>query len=176
MRNLLTILVTAASCLVILMSFAGPQNPKRFYYAFNEQVPLTVVPNKVVIRYSQAVNRTQIASSLRASSGVTSLQWKDDRTVVVTTDQATVTTQMLQQSQTSDNVLTSNAVYALGTGLEMGVTDELLIHFLPSVSLQQKSDILKQYELYEIKNTKVYQLFKIKKGKDVLTIVCSPCK
>ncbi len=153
-----------------MLSFTSAQSPERFYYAFKERIPLAVVNNKTIIRYARPMNRAQAASSLRTNAAATQLQWQDDRTVVVTTNQSAATQWVLQQAAIDEDILTSNPVYALGTGLEMGVTDELLVQFLPFVTKSQQTALLNEYGVLHIKTTSIYQLLRVPKGKDALAI------
>lgn len=50
-------LLSAALIAAVLFGFML-QKSQRFYYGFNEKIPLIEVENKLVVRYSASINKT----------------------------------------------------------------------------------------------------------------------
>lgn len=65
MKTLLLFFLLAIIGFTGLMGFVSFQRPSKFYYAFEENLPLAVAENKAIICYAQPVNRTQAASTIR---------------------------------------------------------------------------------------------------------------
>lgn len=67
-------------------------------------------------------------------------------------------------------VYTCQPFYTLKDGLNMGVTDEILVRFLPVVDENQKKELQEFFGLSLIKTTKRYQKYRVQKGADALEI------
>jgi len=171
-KNLLIIF----SCLLFLAvivgisSFVAPRED-HFYYAFNEKVPLRKQENKIAIRFKSKDNAKRLSTLFNAAGTGLETKWEDDRTIVVSTrsedDLINLKTKIKEQS----DVQSANPVYSLlETGLEMIVTDEILIQFKSSVSKETIDSINTSYALKLLKQTEIYWLYQVQKDKDALQI------
>jgi subtilisin family serine protease len=68
------------------------------------------------------------------------------------------------------DVKTCNPVYAINTGLEMGVTDEFLVKFNENVAKTEIDKLHEKYGVEVVKTTDIYQLLKVPNGMDALQI------
>ena len=98
-----------------------------------QKTSLKKVNNKVIIRYKKAVDRTQKKGILLKRGNDAKLDWKDDRTVIITRVNGEAQ-DFLQSTIDDPTIATATPVYADESGLEIGITDEILIGFLPNVS------------------------------------------
>lgn len=141
-----------------------------FYYGFNQKIPLTVVENKVIIRYAPPVDSAQTVAVLRAVAPDAVLEWQDKRTVVIRTDMEEARQQLLRSASTEARVVASNPVYATEGGAEVGITDEILVKFRPETSQSQQEAIFKQYGLTVVRSTELFLVLRAPKGTDALRI------
>ena len=69
-----------------------------------------------------------------------------------------------------ENISSCQPFYKSEDGLDMGVTDEILIRFLPGISDKQQKELHKKFNTEVIKKTKIYQKLICPKGGDALDI------
>lgn len=146
----------------------APEPP--FYYDGGMKTPLTVVENKVIIRYAPPVDSAQIRTVLHAVASDAVLAWLDGRTVVVTTNIEEAKQRLLRSASTEARVVASNPMYKVESGAEVGITDDTLISFLPTVSQSQQQAVFKQYGLTVIETYQLFQVVRVPKGADALRI------
>lgn len=171
MKKFLFLLSFVLVSLMGLMNFAALNTPASYYYAFEERVPLEAVPNKVLLRYAAAGSRAARAAALRQQAGAEiSLRWRDDRTVLVTLAEGAARQSLLRQVAADATILAANQVYAVSTGLELGVTDEILVRFRPTAPRAQRLAMRLRYHLAEIAATDLYLLWRVGKGQDALAV------
>ena len=97
------------------------------------------------------------------------IEWKDDSTCIITLgidEKELLKAKILKQ----EDVKTCNPVYAINTGLEMGVTDEFLVKFNENVAQTEIDKLHQKYGVKVIKTTDIYQLLKVPSGMDALQI------
>lgn len=54
------------------------QESQKFYYAFNEKIPLNEVDNKLVARYSETSSKENATLTLRRNYSDANQKWQDD--------------------------------------------------------------------------------------------------
>ena len=153
---------------IMVMSFSNSNNSK-FYYAYNEKVILSELDNKLIVRYKQNKKSDKTKLSLNLELSNKPIEWKDDSTCIITLgvdEKERLKSKILNQT----DVKTCNSVYAINTGLEMGVTDEFLVKFNENVSQTEIDKLHKKYGVKVVKTTDLYQLLKVPDGTDALQI------
>ena len=72
---------------ILLAAYFGfqIQESQKFYYGFNEKIPLTEVETKLVIRYPDEISKESASSFLARTYANATQQWQDQRTVIVST-------------------------------------------------------------------------------------------
>jgi subtilisin family serine protease len=97
------------------------------------------------------------------------VEWKDDSTCIITFDRSEkdlFKDRILKQ----DDVKSCNPVYAINTGLEMGVTDEFVVKKNENVTEADIEKLHKKFEVKVVKTTEINQLLKVPVGSDALEI------
>ena len=168
--KLITLLLTAAALLAVGTALSPLQQGDRYYYAYNEKISLATVENKLTIRYANVVNRPTTESFIREISSDASTQWLDNRTATITVKSGAERQALMGQLSKRNEVYTINPVYAVKTGLEMGVTDEILLNFRKQTAQKQQEDIHRRFNTEILKTTSIYQLVRVPKGADALEI------
>lgn len=95
--------------------------------------------------------------------------WKDDSTCIMRSDSLDKTQLKLYLSKRAD-IVAVNPIYSIDTGLEMGVTDEILVKFNDNVPKDVIEKLHKQYGVVVLKTTNLYQLLRVPVGQDALSI------
>lgn len=118
MKKKFFIFTIVALSIGAVMSFTHSGNSK-FYYAYNEQIYLNELDNKLIVRYqhSKMADKGQISLSVELADK--QFEWKDDSTCIITiaaSEKVMYKDKILKQA----DVKSCNPVYAISTGLEMG--------------------------------------------------------
>lgn len=163
--------------LVIITGFIGllfgsaTTEEEKYYYAFNEKIALFPKENTLLIRYVDNMDKTEAEKFIKKEipSGFKA-KWHNPQTVEVILESEKMTNALKTKFELNNSVYTCNSFYTLKDGLDMGVTDEVLIRFLPEISEEQKRKIFKTFDMEIVKTTNIYQKLRIKKGADALEI------
>ncbi len=168
MKNKYLILGLAILSIIVAMSFTRTNNSK-FYYAYNEKIQLDELDNKLIIRYKQNKKSDKGNISLKQELANKLIEWEDDSTCIISIgsdEKEQLRAKILNQT----DVKTCNPVYAINTGLEMGVTDEFLVKFNENVAQTEIDKLHEKYGVEVVKTTDIYQLLKVQNGMDALQI------
>lgn len=168
MRKLYIVIVLSVFVFGILSFMHIIEDEDKFYYAFEEKIPLISVEGKFVVRYRQKVEEKTETDQLETLFQDISVSWQDDRTAIISIPKRSDLADIRNLLE-SENVYTVQPMYRVEKGAEMPVTDELVI----SVPDQNKSKIAKlheQYQLTVLETNKIFQLLKVPEGEDALEI------
>jgi len=152
--------------LILFVSFYN-QNAT-YYYAFNKKVELKVVDNKLVVRYKHNLKRDINNALQNQLFGKYQIEWRDDSTLVVITDNKTESSELFGNLKRQSDVKTCNAVYRVDSGGELDITDEFIVRFKETVTQSQIDSIHKNFGVQVVKSDKIYQLVKVRDGEDAL--------
>ena len=144
---------------------------EKYYYAFEERVPLVEKENTLLVKFADGVDKTKARELIKIgiSSGYKE-KWHNAHTVEIAVDSKKTINALKTKLKFNKEVYTCQPFYTLKDGLDMGVSDEILIRFLPETTDEQKMGLIKTYDLELVKTTKIYQKLKVKKGADALEI------
>lgn len=166
MRKLLLLILGSA---VIFLGFQAQDNQK-YYYAFSKKIILSEVDQKLVVRYSDTPDKNIETNSFRRLDPAIQQKWQDDRTVVLSSTSKDKRDVLAQELKKSVNVVSSQPMYKINTGLEMMVTDEVLVRFKPITAKAKQTELHQKYRSTILKTTDIYQLLKVSKGVDALDV------
>ncbi len=164
-KSLLLILGSA----IVFLGFQAQDNQK-YYYAFSEKIPLAEVEQKLVVRYSDTPDRNIETNSFRKSDPAIQQKWQDDQTVVLSSTSKDKRDVLAQELKKSVNVVSVQPMYKINTGLEMMVTDEVLVRFKPITEKAKQTELHQKYRSTILKTTDTYQLLKVPKSVDALYV------
>jgi hypothetical protein len=151
-------------------TFFSENYREKFYYAFDEKIPLTESINKAVISVEQFVEKKLIVDELKAIVPVLEETWRNDRILLIITSDKLDKERILNEAVKIEGVRTVQPVYLIDTGLEMGVGDEIAVKFKENVSQKQINSIIKKYDLEVIRANALFSIIRVSKGKDALQI------
>ncbi len=168
MKRIYLLLIIIAGFSFMLLSSATTEEEK-YYYAFGDKVPLITKENTLLVKFADGVDKAKAEEIIKTGifSGYKE-KWHNDQTVEITMDAKKTTNALRAKLEASNEVYTCQPFYTLKGGLDMGVSDEVLIRFLPGISGEQKEKLFKSFEVEVIKTTKIYQKLKVKKWADAI--------
>lgn len=163
------ILLPLLTILIFIFGFQI-QESQKYYYSFNQKIPLIDIENKIVIRYSKTIAKEEVASSLRRRSPEIIQSWQDERTVVLQVPSSAKREKAVEELNISPDVISTQPLFKINSGLELMITDEFVIRFKANVLPEQQNEINRQNGVLLIKNTETYQLLSVPKGVDALEV------
>lgn len=168
MKKLYITLIITGFLFIILMSMTSKK--EKFYYAFDEKVSLVPKANTLLVKYAESTARIDAEKLINRLSLGFSTKWHNSLTAEIIVKSQKEKEELLSELSQNDLVQTCHPFYTLENGIDMGVTDEILIRFLSEVTDVQKQELQKKFDTRIIKTTKIYQKLKVKKGEDALEI------
>lgn len=174
MRKLSKIIILLG--LTLFMAFSCDDDDsvspeKKFYYASSgDKIYLIPVENTLIVKYVEGVEQNSEEMFLNNSSPGVSVIWIDLVTAEIKTVSEELKNSLMLILKQKEEVYTCQTLYTTEDGLKMGVTDEILMKFYPNISIDKQDSIHKIYNTSFIKETNIYQKFRVSKGDDALEI------
>lgn len=150
------------------VSVYAQEKTENFYYAYNEKVQLTPVKSKLILRYSAIKER--FPSKIQSFSKSIVSQSVDAKTLIVNFVDEVEKNNLVSKLKNDSDLYSCQPIYTINTGLELGVTDEILVNFLDNVTQQQIEAINNLYKVTVVKKTEIYHLLKVPKRMNALEI------
>ena len=142
-----------------------------FYYAFNEKIYITELQDKAIVRFKQDTDSLMVVNSLRSyiQSPVTfSLDKIDNRTYFINSANADL---FVSPLKLRTEVLSISPVFeTISEPIEIGVTDEFVVGFLPGTSVTEIEKLNSQYGVTLKKTELSHTLMSVPEKADVLSI------
>ncbi|MGV8138556.1 MAG: S8 family serine peptidase [Mangrovibacterium sp.] len=167
--KIFTYLVIVGGALII-MALLPSQEREKFYYAFNEKTTLIAKPNTVLVKYAEGIEKTRVVESVKNLSTDFIIKWHGPLAAEISAVSQKSAEKLKAKLKRDDDVYTCQPFYTLKDGLDMGVTDEILVRFLPEVKERQQKELQKTFDAEVVKTTKIYQKLRVPKGEDALEI------
>lgn len=143
---------------------------ERFYYAFDEKVPLIAKSKTILVKYVEGTGKTEIEKSVSRFTRDYTIKWHDTLTAEISFGSQKLADELAEKLKQNDRVYTCQPFYTLKDGLDMGVADEILVHYLPDVNEYQIRELQDLFSISLIKTTKIYQKYRVSRGADALDI------
>lgn len=157
-------------CVMIIFLTSSTTEDTTFYYAFDKKIPLVAKHNTVLVKYDKAIGKEKATESLRKFSPNAKIKWHDSSIAEITDNTRKSINSIIENLQADETIYSCQPFYTLKDGLEMGVTDEILVSFLPKVTQHQQEMLYKKFDIQVVKTTKIYQKLKVKKRVNALEI------
>jgi subtilisin family serine protease len=141
-----------------------PQLQERYYYAFGEKIFLNEVKNKMIICFQR-----NYAADVKTLINSANIEWENDSICIFFVDfpqKETLRMDMLKIR----GVKSVQTIYATIDGMEMGITDEVIMSFQKDVSQKQIDELHQKYSSKVKKTTDLYQLITLPNNVDILEI------
>jgi subtilisin family serine protease len=169
----IVIAIIIIGILIIIYSFKESNTTDKFYYAYNEKIFLIPSKNKIVIRYNNSKRKEFKNLSLPIFIEEKQIEWQDDSTIVIIAQDRLFRNKLTNEKGWQNDIVSMHPVYKEESGLEMYITDEILVKFYDNVSQKQINEIHKKHNVKVIKSDENYQLIKVSENSDALEISIS---
>ena len=157
------ILFVSLLCALISVKSFSQAEGERYYYSLNKKIFLRKIDDKMIVSFQRnsAVDvKTRISSE--------KIVWQNDSIYILNIGndrQKTLKSDLLQ----TKGVKSVHPMYA-ACGVEVGMTDEIVMKFHKDVSQQQIDEIHRKYQVRVKKTTDLYQVVTVPPNADALEI------
>ena len=136
--------------------YVWPKGPK-YYYSFNEKIFLFEVDNKIVLSFDEKY-LSDIQQYLEGKPQIQNTEFhiENHYCILTTVENTDVKALMKDLKKQTTGVKSVNPMYTIAGGLEMGVTDLIVVQFKKNVTQQEIDKIQEKYHA-EVKE--INQLF-----------------
>ena len=150
------------------MSYEQPQG--KYYYAFDEKIFLTEVPNKFVLSFDNK-HLSETRQYLQRNAQIRQI---DDTQIynnafILTIEKSDIRA-LMEDFKNQTGVKSVNPMYAVESGLEMGVTDEIIVQFKENVSEQEIDEMHKKFNVRIKEITELFMLLSVPIDFDALEV------
>lgn len=147
-----------------------PNTPKTFYYSYSEKISLTPSDRALVIRFKINKNKKSRNLNFKTKLNENQIKWQDDSTVVITTLNTVSRDSLLYEVKRDDEFASIHPVFTVESGLEMYVTDEILIKPQDDVTQKQIEELHQKMGVKVIRRDENFQLIKVPSCLDAIEI------
>lgn len=154
----------------IIFSFSVLNKEQNYYYAFEEKIPLYTVENHYVLRYDTIPAKEAESLKHKGISPEISLSWKDEKTAIVDLTNKRASVDINDYLKRFENVYSIQPLFKLKEGLEMPVTDELVIGF-SQINEEEIRDLHKLLKITILETNSVFKHLRVPRGADALKLL-----
>ena len=142
---------------------------QNYYYSFEEKIPLYTVENRYVLRYDTIPVKNAESIKLKVMFPEISISWRNDKTAIVDLGNKGASIEIMDYLMDFENLYTIQPLFRLKEGLEMPVTDELVIGFSQTNEAEVRS-LHKLLKVTILETNSVFQHLRVVRGADALKI------
>ena len=165
---LLAMAVAVAGCDSFSEMDNEEESQEKYYYAFNEKIFLDVVANKFVVGFDEQY-LLKIQEYLQMKTQIRHIEFSEKYCILIVEESYVKTLREEFSKQTG--IKSINPMYiTTDSGVEMGVTDEIVVQFRENVSQKTINEMYKKYNLEIIEITELYQLLSVPINLDPLDV------
>ncbi len=113
----------------------------KFYYAFDEKTLLIPQENTLLVKFTKEFDRVNMENLLKESITGIKIKWHNPFVAEISTESLRALEDLKLKLKSQENISSCQPFYKSEDGLVMGVTDEILIRFLPGVSDKQQKEL-----------------------------------
>ena len=106
---------------------------EKFYYAFDKKVVLVDKPNTILVKYIQETDKNEMEKIIKKSISGINIKWHNHLLSEIKCKSEKDKQELKSKLKQKEEVITCLPFYTLKDGSDMGVTDEILIRFLPEI-------------------------------------------
>jgi subtilisin family serine protease len=159
-------LYVAGTALIILSSLATPK--EKFYYSFNKKVPLFEKHNTILVKYSEEIKKVEAEKFFEESSPNVKIKWHTPILVEIDCRSEKIKEELKLKLKSKREIKSILPFYVTKDNVDKGITDEILVRFLPNVKQREKNELHEKFGTKVVKTTKIYQKLVVPKGTDLL--------
>jgi hypothetical protein len=142
---------------------------KRFYYGFDEKIEINQMKNKVLVKTKPAVSKSQYEQLAKKRLGEIRTEWLSENLCKIELTDSEELLEKIKGLLTDDEVVSVRPYYKTNDGLELGLSDEIILKFKSDIKDSEKEKVLKKFSLQKGKTTKIYEIYHISKDRDIIS-------
>ena len=145
---------------IFFLSAGYDQPQEKYYYAFDEKIFLDKVADKIVLSFDKEY-LSDIQMNLRNNVQIrhTEFQIEYGNCVLTTTENSDVRA-LMEDLKKQAGIKSVNPMYAV-SGLEMGVTEEIIVQFKENASQREVDEIYRKYRVEVKEITEIFQILSV---------------
>ena len=141
---------------------------KQFYYGFDEKIEIHQLAEKVLVKTKSSVVKSQYEQSAKKRLGEIKTEWMGDNLCKIEWKQSEDTDRKISELLADDEVVSVRNCYKVNDGLELGLSDEIIVRVKENIKDFEKGKVLKKFSLQKGKTTKIYEIYHISKDRDII--------
>jgi subtilisin family serine protease len=149
---------------------AQTNSEKRFYYGFDEKIEINPLTNKMLVKTKPVVSKLQYEQLAKKRLGKIKTEWKSENLCKIELVNSGEWDKKIKELLADDEVVSIKPYYKTNCGLELGLSDEVILKFKQNIKDSEKEKILKRFGLQHVKSTKIYECYHLAKDKDIIFV------
>lgn len=170
MKKIYSILLFVLCCFLVVVFTSTNYSDKKFYYAFDEKIYLIPKENEMLVKFTDGFDKKSEELFLTNLLPDIEIKWRNNSMAEITTLSNKKRDELKTFLDSNDKVASCQPIYTLENGVDIGIFDEILVQFLPSVTEEQKAELNKRFRTKVIETYEIFQILKVSKGDDALEI------
>ncbi len=167
----LSLLMVAVKCTKKENDTLIPEPIVAYYYAINgEKIPLTLKKKTLLVKFTDNFNKEYAEQSLKDLFPGIKIIWRKSLVAEIIAGSEKQKNEIFSALKAKDDVYTCQPFYTQIGGGDAGVTDEIIIKFLPELSKEKRTEALNSYSLVIIRPGIRRDIVRVPKGADALSI------
>ncbi len=146
------------------------QNSSSYYYSCDKKIPLTFKENTLLVKFTDNFNKEYAEQSLKDLFPGIKIIWRKSLVAEIIAGSEKQKNEIFSALKAKDDVYTCQPFYTQIGGGDAGVTDEIIIKFLPELSKEKRTEALNSYSLVIIRPGIRRDIVRVPKGADALSI------
>jgi subtilisin family serine protease len=152
-----SMVITGIWLLLIMVNSCNPvKETGLFYYGTKEKIPLSVSPNRIIIKY---VTTTEVKVQLRKLEQYGKPEIVNNSVVIITLSDSKAINDILKTIKSEKDVVSANPIYITIDKQEMGVTDEICLEFNNNFDAKNKPGFFEKYKAVEVTRTNPWEKY-----------------
>ena len=155
---------------LFLLSASYVQSQERYYYAFEEKIFLTEVPNKIML----SIDGRHLSETQQYLQRNAQIRQIDDtyiqKNVFILTTEISNGRALIEDLKNPVGVKSVYPMYTVEGGLEMGITNEFVVQFKENISEQQIEEMHRRFNIEVKEITELFLLLSVPINFDVLEV------
>ncbi len=124
----------------------------------------------MIVNFIEGFDKDSTTTFLKNVSPDIKIEWRNSNNVVITTGSEKLKEDLINKLQSRDDVYTCQPFYTLENGLDMAITDQIVVKFLPGVNKERQNALHEEYRTKVIDSYEIFQIIRVPKGGDALEI------
>lgn len=167
---ILSICIVGISIISVLTSFKSDQDKKEFYYSRDKKIFLIPKENTLLVKYNKGFNKDSEEVYLKQASSDIILKWHGSRLLQIKSSTVESHLRLKEKIKLKKEVTSCEPFYTTENGLDMGITDEIVVKYSPNISKEEQDSLGKLFKTKLIEDNEIFQVLRVKKGDDALEI------